>query len=786
MATYRDSITALVSNLKTLFGNTTMNEAQAIAASATKPNTIFYTSDTHNIVLGGTVYGRGGELASAIAFATDTSGMATWDTNKLYITPTSTSGTYQVYSYENNSWEMPGTITIDIPVSADAITYDLSATPDLGEGDVQSAIETVNDKMMVESDWLPGSQILSEDRWVARELRIDTTAMTATSSASKRGSYYYSNTMLPPGVTAIRLTLDGSGATTYPRELNGVPATTIKVGTNDVYTFVQSWSGAANTVLECHVSDRNNRISIQTRASAAPTAAGQLNRLASLEYKKMVTGVLKTSDVVDYLGSKETKKPLSANQGTELMLKHTGKILSTYTTYDEKAEVNGIYTNNGSTRYRPWVDVRGFRGKLKMTCSADIQSSGMRITGCYSSNLDYADLTGRFDYTVFENGITECEFDNISGDCQMLMFNISTDSAITTAQVNALWNGGISFIVQDMDFTSGDYPLNAKKWGAAGNGTTDDTKALQHLLDIGGDIYIPSGTYKVSDMLTIGDNTHIIMDSDTVLKRVTSSTTSNFCMLDTRNDVNETGYNGRHDIIIEGGIIDLNGATYTGESVGLGFQHAKNIIVRNVTIMGNRGHCIDMGGCKDVTIDECTFKDQQTAALKMESVQIDGAGGYGAWPFPPYTNDDSLPCYDGTTCINIEIKGCRFYQNAYSPAIGNHNAYRHHDINIHDNFFFGPGASAGLSRGFISFQLNSAEHNETDLVYIHDNIFRDRSNGFQFQYGPMAETEAAEKYNYGRIYVKNNMFINIANVISADSTEPAKYVLSDNVEITED
>lgn len=122
-------------------------EAQALVASASYPHCVYYTSDTHCIVVNGQIYGRGAELGSTFGFATDTSGMATWDTNKLYITPTSTSGTYQVYSYENNSWEMPGTITIDIPVSADAITYDLTNTPDLGEGDVQSAIEAVDDRL---------------------------------------------------------------------------------------------------------------------------------------------------------------------------------------------------------------------------------------------------------------------------------------------------------------------------------------------------------------------------------------------------------------------------------------------------------------------------------------------------------------------------------------------------------------------------------------------------------------------------------------------------------------
>lgn len=59
------SVTRLVDGLKTIFENRTYTEAQALAS--TSANTIYYTSDTHKIVVGGHVYGMG-----SIPIASDT------------------------------------------------------------------------------------------------------------------------------------------------------------------------------------------------------------------------------------------------------------------------------------------------------------------------------------------------------------------------------------------------------------------------------------------------------------------------------------------------------------------------------------------------------------------------------------------------------------------------------------------------------------------------------------------------------------------------------------------
>ena len=55
--------------------------------------------------------------------------------------------------------------------------------------------------------------------------------------------------------------------------------------------------------------------------------------------------------------------------------------------------------------------------------------------------------------------------------------------------------------------------ISVKDFGAVGNGTTDDTVAIQAALTVGGSIWIPTGSYKITADLTISNNTSVVFDS---------------------------------------------------------------------------------------------------------------------------------------------------------------------------------------------------------------------------------------------------------------------------------
>jgi len=153
---YRTSTTALVDALKGLFENRTCTEAQAIANATSKPNTIYYTSDTHCIVIGGNIYGRGEQIvASNFAFLPASEpgpghDPTFQDTTKIYVQPDSSNpGYFKLWWYlqSESTWINGGSFPLGIPLTAEDISYDLTPTPDLGEGDVQSAIEALDGKV---------------------------------------------------------------------------------------------------------------------------------------------------------------------------------------------------------------------------------------------------------------------------------------------------------------------------------------------------------------------------------------------------------------------------------------------------------------------------------------------------------------------------------------------------------------------------------------------------------------------------------------------------------------
>ena len=63
-------------------------------------------------------------------------------------------------------------------------------------------------------------------------------------------------------------------------------------------------------------------------------------------------------------------------------------------------------------------------------------------------------------------------------------------------------------------------PNNVRDFGAKGDGTTDDSTAIQAALDLKGQVYIPSGTYLINTTLKIKSNTKLYGDGieATILK----------------------------------------------------------------------------------------------------------------------------------------------------------------------------------------------------------------------------------------------------------------------------
>lgn len=154
----KERLTSLAQGIRDRLLIKDKTEAQALVLSVTYPNCIYYTSDTHNIIVGGHVYGRSNQVSADAPFAYLPADIASpsadpqFDGNHdtIYIQPIKTgadAGKIKLWWYVNSAWTSTDTLDLVLPTEAEDITYDLTNTPDLGNGDVQSAIEALDGKV---------------------------------------------------------------------------------------------------------------------------------------------------------------------------------------------------------------------------------------------------------------------------------------------------------------------------------------------------------------------------------------------------------------------------------------------------------------------------------------------------------------------------------------------------------------------------------------------------------------------------------------------------------------
>ena len=120
--------------------------------------------------------------------------------------------------------------------------------------------------------------------------------------------------------------------------------------------------------------------------------------------------------------------------------------------------------------------------------------------------------------------------------------------------------------------------INVKQLGAYGDNDHDDTLAIQTALDIKPNIYIPNGTYKISDTLTSGQRTHITGEdkSNTIIKYTIEEENTKFMIqVGERSQIENIGLTGPYD-----GNTDR--ATYNLFKVcGLNLTNSPYCVVRN-------------------------------------------------------------------------------------------------------------------------------------------------------------------------------------------------------------
>ncbi|CAG7643134.1 right-handed parallel beta-helix repeat-containing protein [Paenibacillus allorhizosphaerae] len=204
--------------------------------------------------------------------------------------------------------------------------------------------------------------------------------------------------------------------------------------------------------------------------------------------------------------------------------------------------------------------------------------------------------------------------------------------------------------------------VSATWFGAIGDGTHDDTSALQAALNEAVNrsytiVTIPSGTYKLTQELFLVKNTSVVMEQKTELLRSHGNNIfRNYRTSDVFN-----GYEGNGNITIENGILNCNALQYPHIASGMAFAHAECVTLRNVTIKDlPSGHAVELTAMKNVTFDRCSFLGFSHDGSKYysEAIQIETATQAG---FIGYSKDH-------TTTRDVTVQNC-YFGNSSTPGM---------------------------------------------------------------------------------------------------------------------
>ena len=233
--------------------------------------------------------------------------------------------------------------------------------------------------------------------------------------------------------------------------------------------------------------------------------------------------------------------------------------------------------------------------------------------------------------------------------------------------------------------------INVKRYGAVGDGSVEnESPAIQAALDAGAgkEIFIPDGEYKLQDRLFIRSGTRLRLGTNARMVRNSNSLDTLLLFWD---GGEPTGYNGVSNILVEGGIWDVNGSSFPNECNGMAMAHAENIIVKDIKVYDiPEWHGLEINSSRNVKVLNCVFDGLTVTGddRRSEMLQIDGAFSFEHFPF--------FGSFDNTMSRDVIIQGCTF-KNSDDRALGSHAAVagrRHENIRIVGNNFENLGNQA--------------------------------------------------------------------------------------------
>jgi len=183
--------------------------------------------------------------------------------------------------------------------------------------------------------------------------------------------------------------------------------------------------------------------------------------------------------------------------------------------------------------------------------------------------------------------------------------------------------------------------VNAKDYGAIGNGIANDTAALQTALNsISGGVvklYIPKGLYFTTSELKIGSYSYIYGDGigSTVIKLSAGTSASQNVLTNDQNTKSYLTNLGNRNIVIKDLEVDGNVQRFPGSyspgsstrGCGIGLANVDTAILENVYVHDCCNHCIDIAASQSsVTLNPLDYVPGPSQNITIRNASVSGSG----------------------------------------------------------------------------------------------------------------------------------------------------------------
>ena len=278
---------------------------------------------------------------------------------------------------------------------------------------------------------------------------------------------------------------------------------------------------------------------------------------------------------------------------------------------------------------------------------------------------------------------------------------------------------------------------NVKNYGAKGDGSTDDTDAIQAAIDAvegtGGTLLIPDGTYMInatrnngSRGLLVGNDITLRLSPGAVLKAIPNSAQAYAILFVSQaNRVN-----------ILGGTVEgersRHGGTAGESGMGIYVASSQNVVIEGVTAKECWGDGFYIGGssgCQNVTL--CNVVGDHNRRSGLSAVYVDGLvirnstfkNNRGTLPEAGINLEPNA----GETVANVQISGCTLANNAGS-GIQVGVALSNSSGSIKNTTMDGNTLTSNRTSGLSALGGGGIEISNTSGHKVTNNIFRTNNN----------------------------------------------------------